>query len=424
MADHFGGVIPSADDGNSQSKAIYGAVITVTVLATIAVIFRFVARRKSEAVISYDDYSILLALIFLYGLNIDTIVAAALWGLGQDVFTMSKDQLLHFQKNGLANFALYFTTNATIKISLLLLYYRLFSPSHPFRIAVYTTGVIVIAWWIAVFFADIFQCVPANAFWNFEAQNAKTARCMSTITFSIGTGVSNLVTDIMVLCLPMPMVWSLRTDRTQKLTLTGIFLLGFFVCAISIIRIVKLVAPGHSDPTYSLASVFIWTCVEPSVGIISACLPIMPLAHLTYLTSESPPRFGANETSGPLFGRWLLATVPSRTKMPSSKKTKSSSQPPSTNLTSPVKVGFSRLEGPTYRDQLEAAYRAKLETSSGRNGSVVPVANGNYGDKEGRSWVMFGTSEGDGADSRLEEGRGVEEFVEMREWPRRRGGGE
>ncbi len=63
MTDHFGGVIPSDDDGHLQTKAIYGAVITVTILATIAVIFRFVARRKSDAAISYDDYSILLALV-------------------------------------------------------------------------------------------------------------------------------------------------------------------------------------------------------------------------------------------------------------------------------------------------------------------------------------------------------------------------
>ena len=63
MADPFGGVIPSADDGHSQNRAIYGAVITITILATIAVILRFVARRKSEAAISYDDYSILLALV-------------------------------------------------------------------------------------------------------------------------------------------------------------------------------------------------------------------------------------------------------------------------------------------------------------------------------------------------------------------------
>ena len=77
MADHFGGIIPSADDGHSETKTIYGAVITVTILATIAVIFRFVARKKSEAAISYDDYSILLALVNIpsltYAYDVDKI---------------------------------------------------------------------------------------------------------------------------------------------------------------------------------------------------------------------------------------------------------------------------------------------------------------------------------------------------------------
>ena len=64
------------------------------------------------------------------------------------------------------------------------------------------------------------------------------------------------------------------------------------VCATSIVRTVKLVSPGHFDPTYSLTSVFIWTSVEPSVGIISACLPILrkfsSLLHRTRITSPLP----------------------------------------------------------------------------------------------------------------------------------------
>ncbi|KAL9135281.1 MAG: hypothetical protein Q9175_003530 [Cornicularia normoerica] len=208
MTDHFGGPIPQADAGHSETNAIYGAVITVTILATVAVILRFVARRNLEAPILYDAV-----------------------GTGETFLLVVKRSnsplsKIHCQ-NGLASFALYFTTTATIKISLLLLYYRLFSPSRRFRMAVYATAVIVVAWWIAVLFADIFQCVPVQAFWDFRVNNHKTARCMDTVTFSIGTGVSNLVTDIMVLSLPLPMVWSLRTNQMQKITLTGIFLLGF-----------------------------------------------------------------------------------------------------------------------------------------------------------------------------------------------------
>lgn len=93
--------------------------------------------------------------------------------------------------------------------------------------AVYTAAVIVITWWVAVSFADIFQCVPIKAFWDFRVKNGWTTKCMDIVTFSIATGVSNLVTDFMVLCLPMPMVWSLKKNRKQKITLTGIFMLGF-----------------------------------------------------------------------------------------------------------------------------------------------------------------------------------------------------
>ena len=63
MADHFGGVVSSANGSGTETKAIYGAVVTVTILATVAVILRFVARRKSDAAFSYDDYTIVLALV-------------------------------------------------------------------------------------------------------------------------------------------------------------------------------------------------------------------------------------------------------------------------------------------------------------------------------------------------------------------------
>lgn len=131
--------------------------------------------------------------------------------------------MYHF-KTGLANFILYFTTSATIKASLLLLYYRCFAISRPFRLALYVSTVVIICWYLSVVIATIFQCVPVAAFWD---GNIKNAKCMELLHFSTASGVTNFLTDVMILCLPMPMVWMLHTNRTQKMTLTGIFLLGF-----------------------------------------------------------------------------------------------------------------------------------------------------------------------------------------------------
>ena len=132
--------------------------------------------------------------------------------------------LIHTFKAGLANFVLYFTTSATIKASLLLLYYRYFGVSRKFRFALYVSTGVIICWYLGVVFASIFQCVPVAAFWD---RNIKNAKCMDLVRFSTSSGVTNLLTDVMILCLPMPMVWTLHTNKTQKLTLTGIFLLGF-----------------------------------------------------------------------------------------------------------------------------------------------------------------------------------------------------
>ena len=131
---------------------------------------------------------------------------------------------MHACKVSVANLAIYFTTLALIKASLLLLYYRYFGVSRPFRIVLYVSAGVIVCWYLGVLIASILQCVPVAAFWDRKIKNAK---CINLAEFSTSTGVTNLLTDVIILCLPMPMVWTLHTNKTQKITLTGIFLLGF-----------------------------------------------------------------------------------------------------------------------------------------------------------------------------------------------------
>ena len=198
----------------------------------------------------------------------------------------------------LANISLWLATAAVTKASLLLLYYRLFSPIKRFRLAIRVGAVIVFCQWFSLTLVCIFQCIPVKAFWD---QNVQGAKCIDLPRFTIASGVLNLLTDVLILCLPVPMVWGLNKNVAQKITLTGIFLLGMLyvlwlpilnghylraccVCAISIIRISKLAGVNYSDPTWRLVDVFLWTILEDAVGIFSACLPTMGKypAHPTY----------------------------------------------------------------------------------------------------------------------------------------------
>lgn len=121
------------------------------------------------------------------------------------------------------NITLWLAIAAATKVSLLLLYYRLFSPSKPFRRAVRIGAALVFGQWFSLTCVTIFQCRPVAAFWNRTIQDA---RCIDLPRFTVTSGVLNFLTDVLILCLPIPMVWGLHTTNAQKVTLTGIFLLG------------------------------------------------------------------------------------------------------------------------------------------------------------------------------------------------------
>ncbi|CAD6575983.1 MAG: hypothetical protein ASARMPREDX12_007667 [Alectoria sarmentosa] len=291
--------LSQADLDASNKSPVYVAVAVGFVLATAGVILRAVARRKSAAAFAWDDYTIIFALILLYALDVSSLLSAAKYGLGQHLPAVIST-VVPFQKVALMNITLWLATAAATKASLLLLYYRLFSPSRRFRFAVRIGAVIVFCQWVSLTCAAIFQCRPLAAFWNHAIRDAK---CINLPRFTIVGGVLNLLTDVLILCLPIPMVWGLNTTKTQKVTLTCIFLLGILVCAISIIRISKLASVNYDDPTWRLVDVYLWTSLENSVGIASACLPTMR----------------------PLFGRFLPGA--SRAESSNKKDSRPASQP-------------------------------------------------------------------------------------------------
>jgi len=110
---------------------------------------------------------------------------------------------------------------AFAKISILLLYRRLFT-TRTFRIVTVVMGGIVAAWCISSVLVTSFQCDPIAAVWNFNLQ----ATCLDPVVFSLAVAVTGVLTDLIVLVLPLQVVWKLHLPTRQKLTLSAIFLLG------------------------------------------------------------------------------------------------------------------------------------------------------------------------------------------------------
>ena len=108
------------------------------------------------------------------------------------------------------------------KLSILFFYRRIF-PSRQFALIEIILGSVMIGWWLSLVFAVIFSCHPVNYFWNKSVPNG---HCINENILAYGVTAVNIVTDLAVLCLPIPWLWTLQMPLSRKLGLIGIFCLG------------------------------------------------------------------------------------------------------------------------------------------------------------------------------------------------------
>ena len=109
----------------------------------------------------------------------------------------------------------------TIKISILLFYRRLFAVAR-FILTVNIVGAVAVAWWVVVMIIQIFSCIPVNGFWDLSVK----AKCVNPAHFYIAVAVPNILTDFIILCMPLRMIWRLQTTPAQKVALSITFMTG------------------------------------------------------------------------------------------------------------------------------------------------------------------------------------------------------
>jgi hypothetical protein len=89
--------------------------------------------------------------------------------------------------------------------------------------------------------------------------------------------ISDVILDGLVLLIPWYPVWKLMMPVRQKVLVSGIFLLGGFVCLSGIFRVIAMFDAMNFNPdrTYVRAPAFYWATIETGIGIVSACLPTL-----------------------------------------------------------------------------------------------------------------------------------------------------
>lgn len=173
--------------------------------------------------------------------------------------------------------ALYPTSICFSKLSILFQYRRIF-PSRNFKWVLIAVGSASTIYCIISMIMLTGLCLPVKVPALDDPRADHPLACSNIKTIVLWICSWNAAFDFIVLLLPMYYVWVLKATLRRKLQLTFIFLFGFFVVAISILRTWYFTQLNFHDFTWSSSLGNMWSEVEGCMAIVVSCLPaMMPL---------------------------------------------------------------------------------------------------------------------------------------------------
>ncbi|CAJ2503488.1 Uu.00g108820.m01.CDS01 [Anthostomella pinea] len=282
----------------SLSLRLFIASCVIGFLVIVATALRLFSRYFIAVRPGWDDG---LALIATVGALTQTVLFSLLvyGGLGHHADTVPEPNQFSIPKI-LFSFEIFHVISLnTGKLSALSFYLKLFANKTMER-ATKAASAFIAAWMIGLLLWEFLFCRPLWKMFEWgglEQCGDRKPLYIAVCTFSI-------FSDLLLLALPMPVIWTLKMDRDTKLRLSCLFAAGFSVTAVSITRLVYIVTIDyhHDFSFYSVSATFLAN-LEPLLTILCISLPM-----IYSLYAKVVPKGGRRSSHGSKPVTWTFAS--------------------------------------------------------------------------------------------------------------------
>lgn len=117
------------------------------------------------------------------------------------------------------------------KTSAILFYLRVFKSEGWFLWISSSAIALNIVWAVAIGCISFFPCRPVEKFWN----QPLPGMCIDMPAILAAFAVLNVLTDTLILIMPLPMIWQLKISWVRKLGFAVVFVLGYRLVKQSIV---------------------------------------------------------------------------------------------------------------------------------------------------------------------------------------------
>ncbi|KAL4912936.1 hypothetical protein BDW62DRAFT_214615 [Aspergillus aurantiobrunneus] len=279
---------------------VWAAGIVLPVVCAILVSLRFYVRRSKNQRIGVEDWMSAIALVLVFGMGACLIVGVVQGVMGyptplpegidpQEAYQQSIENYEKIAKIQFYYQLIMIVAYGCIKVSLILFYRRLFVVTRwsPFDITCVAYLAFMVAWTLWLFLWFLWACrLDIDLHW--APLSEVEDRCGDPLAPEMALVISDLVTDLMILALPLPVIWRLQLRWRRKVTLSLVFLVGLVAIAASIARMAIYIIVTYTgldagyDLNRTITTMLWWSMIEACLGLMTCCLPILSglLRHL------------------------------------------------------------------------------------------------------------------------------------------------
>ncbi|WVQ84257.1 hypothetical protein IAT38_006409 [Cryptococcus sp. DSM 104549] len=314
----------------SRETAVFTVTLVVSVLATVFTGLRMLSKGWIVRRFTSDDWFTVLAWVFSLGVSVSAMIGARN-GLGRVDSDIPAD-MVDPQMRSIYSFTIFYNLSLmATKTAILILYVRMAAAHQFLRYASIATMAVVNLAGVALVLINIFRCHPIRAAYSSEDGGT----CLNLISIFLSSSPVNILTDLAILLLPLPILTRLRMPFRQKCVLVATFVVGGFVTVIDVVRVVylqnalkaeynastsviyalnKLDNEQSKDFGYHVSYSVMWSSVEVSVGLMCCCVLVLKPLVLRLLPAiiKDPNRTGTSKGTATTLQSYQLSDPAAR----------------------------------------------------------------------------------------------------------------
>ncbi|CAG8972750.1 hypothetical protein HYALB_00006841 [Hymenoscyphus albidus] len=266
------GVEPNLNIPESRAHSVIVASGVFTAILLIFVILRMYAKVFVSKSVGWEDAACVMGTIFSVGYVglvshvFHSGIGAHQWNVHLTVFfnetTVKELKATNFLSSPMMIFA---------KLSVLLLFFRLFATTKSFRNWIYFGIFTILLNHVGGVLLAVFLCLSSDPI--------VYAKCSEkTVILDVVISVINIISDFCILLLPLLVISQLRMNGRKKVGLCAVFMTGLDACISSVVGLIYRVVQWHSDDTsWWLGPLLVLSLLEVNMTLITGCMPLIPV---------------------------------------------------------------------------------------------------------------------------------------------------